>query len=145
MTAEYEFNLANLIRDVRLDLDVPDLPISIGASGMAGYEPGRRADIVAAQMAVSDPKKYPEFDGTVATVDTRPFSRDPYPASPSDLGYHWNNNCESYWLVGKGMGQAMVELVLRKEHAERNAIGEKSALGLGEVGLGEWIDPLRTE
>lgn len=115
MTAEYEFNLANLIRDVRNDLDVPDLPISIGASGMAGYEPGRRADIVAAQMAVSDPTKYPEFDGTVATVDTRPFCRDPYPASPSDLGYHWNNNAEAYWLVGHGMGQAMVQLVMRKE------------------------------
>ena len=88
MTAEYEHNLANLIRDIRVDLDVPGLPVSIGASGMAGREPGRRADIVAAQMAVSDPSKYPEFDGTVATVDTRPFYRDPYPASPSDLGYH---------------------------------------------------------
>ena len=66
-------------------------------------------------MAVSDLTKYPEFDGTVATVDTRPFCRDPYPASPSDLGYHWNNNAEAYWLVGKGMGQAIVELVLRRE------------------------------
>ena len=118
MTAEYEYNLANLIRDVRLDLDVPGLPVSIGASGMAGREPGRRADIVAAQMAVADPKKYPEFDGTVATVDTRPFYRDPYPASPSDLVYHWHNSAESYWLVGKGMGKAIVELVLRREMKE---------------------------
>ena len=127
MTAEYEYNLANLIRDVRRDLEVPDLPISIGASGMAGYEPGRRADIVAAQMAVSDPNKYPDFDGTVATVDTRPYCRDPYPASPSDLGYHWNNNAESYWLVGKSMGQAMVELVLRRE-AVGDIMEEKNVL-----------------
>ena len=133
MTAEYEHNLANLIRDVRLDLDVPDLPVSIGASGMAGYEPGRRADIVAAQMAVSDPQKYPEFDGTVATVDTRPFWREPYPASPSDLGYHWNNNAESYWLVGKGMGQAMVELVLRREAREEMLVVGEETRGMRPV------------
>ena len=137
MTAEYEYNLANLIRDIRLDLDVPDLPVSIGASGMAGYEPGRRADIVSAQMAVSDPNEYPEFDGTVATVDTRPYCRDPYPASPSDLGYHWNNNAEAYWLVGKGIGQAMVELVLRKEIAERNVVGETNLLGLSSIASSE--------
>mmetsp|Transcript_22489 Transcript_22489/g.46679 ORF Transcript_22489/g.46679 Transcript_22489/m.46679 type:complete len:377 (+) Transcript_22489:474-1604(+) len=119
MTAEYESNLANLIRDVRIDFGVPDLPVSIGASGMAGYEPGRRADIVTAQLAVADGDRYPEFDGNVASVDTRPYCRDPSPASPSDLGYHWNNNCESYWLVGKSMGLAMVELVLRSEGRRR--------------------------
>ena len=94
MVAEYESNLVNLIRDIRVDLGVSNLPISIGVSGMSGNEPGRRADIVEAQLAVADPKKYPEFEGTVASVDTRPFRRDSYPASPSDLGYHWNNNCE---------------------------------------------------
>ena len=116
MTAEYEYNLANLIRDVRIDLGVPNLPVSIGTSGMTGeYDTSRRADIVRAQLAVANKDKYPEFEGTVASVDTRPYSRDPSPASPSNFGFHWNNNCESYWLVGKGMGLAMAELVLRQE------------------------------
>ena len=32
--------------------------------------------------------------------------------------YAGNNNAESYWLVGKGMGEAIVELVLRREMKE---------------------------
>jgi len=33
---EYEFNLANLIRDVREDLDAPMIPIIIGGMGQFG-------------------------------------------------------------------------------------------------------------
>lgn len=33
---EYEFNLANLIRDVRDDLDVPTMPFIIGGMGQKG-------------------------------------------------------------------------------------------------------------
>jgi len=114
MTAEYEYNLANLIRDVRTDLGVPDLPISIGVSGMNGWNPSnkyestRRTDIVNAQLAVA---KYPEFEGTVASVETRDFYREKEPVSPGNQIYHWNNNCESYWLIGKAMGEAMVDLI----------------------------------
>ena len=35
-----------------------------------------------------------------------------------------NNNAESYWLVGKGMGKAIVELVLRREMKE--LVGERT-------------------
>ena len=37
MSAEYEYNLANLIRDVRHDLGVPDLPVTIAVSGFEGF------------------------------------------------------------------------------------------------------------
>ena len=124
MTAEYESNLANLIRDVRTDLGVPDLPVSIGVSGMNGWKdppshdnidepPDRRTAIIAAQFAVANATLYPEFKGTVASVETRSFHRPPKPASPGDQVYHWNNNCESYWLIGKAMGQAMINLIRR--------------------------------
>jgi hypothetical protein len=33
---EYEFNLANLIRDVRDDLDAPMMPFVIGGMGQLG-------------------------------------------------------------------------------------------------------------
>ena len=38
MTAEYETNLANFIRDIRQDLGVPNLLVAIGVFGMTGYD-----------------------------------------------------------------------------------------------------------
>ena len=113
MTAEYETNLANLIRDVRTDLGVPNLPVSIGVSGFNGWKDdhGRRDAIIAAQLAVANSTKYPEFAGTVATAETRGFARPPLPESPGTQIYHWNNNCETYWLIGQAMGEAMVQLL----------------------------------
>jgi len=116
---EYESNLANLIRDVRTDLGIPDLPFSIGVSGMNGWNGNdRRTRIIEAQMAVADPQKYPEFEGTVASVETRDFFRDK-PDSPGDQIYHWNNNCESYWLIGEAMGKAMVGLLRNKNNKNK--------------------------
>jgi hypothetical protein len=116
MTNEYEFNLVNLIRDVRRDLNVPNLPFVIGVSGFNGYHPdhGRRDAIVAAQLAVANATRYPEFDGTVSSVDTRAFQRGPLPESPGTQVYHWNNNCETYWLIGEAMGHGMLELLSRE-------------------------------
>jgi hypothetical protein len=121
MTAEYESNLANLIRDVRTDLGVPDVPISIGVSGMNGWHPdsSKRNDIVNAQLAVANATKYPEFEGTVASVETRDFYRDKIPVSPGDQIYHWNNNCESYWLIGQAMGEAMIDLIRNNKNKKR--------------------------
>ncbi len=58
----------------------------------------------------SDPKKHPEFAGTVASVETRGSSR-PVKESASNFDYHWNHNGESHYLVGEAMGQAMVKLL----------------------------------
>jgi hypothetical protein len=120
-TAHYERNMANFIRDVRHDLGVPNLPVVIGVSGMTGYQHSnpQRDAIIAAQFAVANTNAYPEFAGTVATVETRDFARGPPPHSPGDQIYHWNNNCESYWLIGKAMGQAMVELLQTKEQQDQ--------------------------
>jgi hypothetical protein len=111
--ADYEKNLANFIRDVRKDLNVSDLPIAIASSGMESIKTNEKVEeVVHAEIAVA---KYPEFNGTVTTVDTRGFRRKPPPASPGDEIYHWYNNCESYWLIGTSLGNAMVELVRRRE------------------------------
>jgi len=101
---------------------VPDLPVSIGVSGMNGWEPHDpdRSAIIAAQFAVSNATLYPEFVGTVASVETRNFFRPAKPASPGNQIYHWNNNCESYWLIGKAMGEAMINLIHSKNGGADN-------------------------
>ena len=131
-TGEYESNLANLIRDVRVDLGIPDLPVSIGVSGMNGWHPSDpiRTQIAEAQLAVADPNKYPEFAGTVATVETRDFFRE-VSESPGDQIYHWNNNCESYWLIGQAMGEAMVKMILNKESSEQGDMNDRENLQSG--------------
>ncbi len=107
--AEYERNLANLVRDLRKDLGVEKLPVVIATSGFGGWENTnqRRLGIMNAQLAVA---KYPEFQGNVAAVDTRDFFRPPE-ASPSRAGYHWNHNAETHMLIGDAMGRAMIDLL----------------------------------
>ncbi|WP_246539524.1 sialate O-acetylesterase [Telmatocola sphagniphila] len=105
---EYEKNLANFIRDIRKDLEVKDLPFVIAETGMSGTEEKhpRALSLMKAQAAVAE---YEEFKGNVAFVGTRSFWRDK-DVSPSGQAYHWNNNAESYYLIGEAMGNAMVKL-----------------------------------
>jgi len=109
---EYEYNLANLIRDLRKDLNVPNLPFVLASTGMSGWgETNSRAlSLMAAQAAVADPAKYPEFAGNVGFVETRDFWRDAS-VSPANQGYHWNQNAETLYLIGQGMGESMAALV----------------------------------
>ncbi len=105
----YEKNLANFIRDVRKDLDAPELPFVIGGSGFGGWgqKIDRRLMIMNAQEAVT---KYDEFKDDTKYVETRSFFRDG-PVSPRPIRYHWCCNAQSYWLIGDAMGKAMVELL----------------------------------
>lgn len=105
---EYEKNLANFIRDIRKDLGVPKLPFVIAETGMSGKaeKHPRALSLMRAQTAVA---KYKEFKGNVAFVGTKDFWR-PKELSPSGQGYHWNTNAETYYLIGQGMGEAMLRL-----------------------------------
>ena len=111
MVDEYAANMANLIRDLRKDLGVKDLPVVIANTGMIGMEAtGIRAELCEIQLKMADEKVMPEFAGTIAAIETRPFAR-PANQSPSGFGYHWNHNAESHFLLGDAMGAAMVELL----------------------------------
>jgi alpha-galactosidase len=105
----YEENLACFIRDARKELGVPDLPFVIAETGMSGHEEKhpRALSLMAAQAAVAERE---EFRGNVAFVGTRDFYR-PKELSPTGQAYHWNNNAETYYLIGEGMGRAMLELL----------------------------------
>jgi alpha-galactosidase len=106
---QYEQNLANFIRDIRKDLEAPKLPFVIAETGMSGFEEKhpRAVSLMKAQAAVA---KHEEFQGNVAFVGTRGFYR-PKEVSPSGQAYHWNSNAETYYLIGDGMGKAMLRLL----------------------------------
>ena len=105
----YEHNMIQFIKDIRRDLKEPALPFVIAETGMSGPEEkhSRAMSLMAAQKAVAD---LPEFKGNVAFVSTRDFYR-PANESPSSQAYHWNNNAETYYLIGEHMGHAMVRLL----------------------------------
>lgn len=117
MTAAYQKNLANLIKDLRKDLDAPHLPVVVAAlcpsssSGGRYVLPQNLKKIYNAQMAVGDSKQYPEFAGNVISLDT---SSDVSPPnlcpeglpSPTNFG----GNAESYLKLGERMANALLQL-----------------------------------
>ena len=98
--AQYEENFANLIRDLRKEFSVPDMPFVIAETGNCGNMKFRKAQAASAER--------PEFKGQGRFVPTAGFIR-PEPAF--DKGYHWHGSAESYFLIGTAMGKAMAELV----------------------------------
>ena len=104
---EYETHLANLIRDLRKDLDRPSLPVVIGETGQGGPDEKhpRALSLMRAQGAVA---RYDEFAGTVRLVGTRRF----YDDDPKhDGGYHFFGNAENFFAIGHALGQGMLELL----------------------------------
>ena len=105
----YQENLARMIKDLRKDLQLPLLPFVIAETGMSGVNEThpRAVSLMKAQAAVA---KMPEFVGNVSFVPTRTYFR-PKEESPSGQSYHWNTNAQTYFLIGDGMGKAMIKLV----------------------------------
>lgn len=110
--AEYEANMVNFIRDMRKDLNAPQLPFVIAETGMNGPTEThpRPLSLMKAQAAAA---ARPEFEGNVVFVKTQRFWRD-VSESPTGQGYHWNTNAETYYLIGEAMGQAMWKLINTK-------------------------------
>ena len=125
--ADYEKNLTNLINDVRAEFKAPKMPAVVATVGFGGYDMADKfLQILKTQMAVGDPKKHPEFAGTVASVDTRDFWRE-VDESPMSQDYHYNRNAETYMLVGDALGRAMVNLLGGKAEALPQAARPKPA------------------
>jgi len=111
LIAEYEKNMVNMINDVRKEFKTPKMPAVVATVGFGGHNMADKfVKILEAQMAVGDPKKHPEFAGTVASVDTRDFWRE-VDESPKGQDYHYNRNAETYMLIGDALGRAMVGLL----------------------------------
>ena len=111
----YEQNLVRLIKSLRGEFKAPDAPFAIATIGFGGWDMAGDAVTVAnAQLAVSGEKgKYPEFKGNVKTVEIRDFWR-PAAQSPKEQDFHYNQNAETYMLVGEALGKGMVGLLEKK-------------------------------
>jgi len=110
--SRYEQNLVHLIKTLRKEFDAPRAPFVIATIGFGGWDMSGPHKIVAdAQLAVSGDKgKYPEFRGNVLTVESRGFWR-AADVSPRNQGFHYNQNAETYMLVGEALGQGMLKLL----------------------------------
>jgi Carbohydrate esterase, sialic acid-specific acetylesterase/PhoD-like phosphatase len=124
--SEYESNMTHFIKDMRKDLGTPKLPFVIAETGMTGPEEThpRALSLMKAQEAVAG---HPEFQGNVAFVGTRGFRR-PQEQSPTQQGYHWNSNAETYYLIGQSMGRAMQQLQVAKTVSSRVAVADRVSI-----------------
>ena len=110
-STEYKNNLPDLINDLRTVFNKPNLPFVIASTGMATGAPGPFGTYTAVEqaqlwVAAGQPAK----PANVLNTDTRPFWR-AATASPLDQGHHWNHNAESYFLIGKSLGDNMLDLL----------------------------------
>ena len=122
--AEYTEWTAAMIKDLRHDLDAPDLPVVIGEVGTVGVD--NRGDFQAAQAAIA---RLPEFEGTVVFVETAQYL-DPVAVQwfeeglwrqgeegmakwntvGNDRPYHYYGSGKTFFLKGVAFGEAMLNL-----------------------------------
>lgn len=123
-TAAYAENMAQFIRDVRRDLDAPELPFVIGQLGVGGpddKEPKKDA-FKAAQAA---PASLPEFKDNLAVVKTDQYwdetaqavfdkgwreNLEAWEKVGSDYPYHYLGSARTYSDIGRAFAQALLQL-----------------------------------
>jgi alpha-galactosidase len=103
---EYTSNMAHFIRDIRKDLELPNLPVVIGVVGHGGDKPDKPGiEMRAAQTA---PAEMPEFKGNVLAVPMAPYWD---PTTKYDGGYHYNGSARFFYQAGEALGKGMLELL----------------------------------
>ena len=124
-TAAYTANLAQMIRDLRTDLDAPDCPVVIGELGVHGDRAkGGMLVFRAAQAAVAE---QPDLKGNVRFVRTAEYydriahelyeqdvwkgpSKERFYRIASDRPYHYLGSGRTQFLMGKAFADAMVQM-----------------------------------
>ena len=107
LAGRYEENLVNLVAALRKEFNAPNAKFVCATLGQTSKEnaSGNEKLLLEAKLALSDPAKHPELQGSVATVYTNPLSMG------SSSNAHYGGNAKTYMNVGLGMGGAMVELL----------------------------------
>lgn len=115
----YARNLAQLIQTLRTDFNAPDAPFVVGTVGFGGFDGmnDNFKEIANAQLAVSDPARFPQFKGNVKTVETRGFWKSAE-ESPKNQDFHYHQNGEVYYNVGTAFGKGMIELIKERASAQ---------------------------
>lgn len=126
---EYASNLRHLIRDVRQDLQAPQLPFVIAVMGQNGSQPAKGA-MLTIQQAQLSMETLPEFQGNVKAVRTDLLvdkaAEELYPTwrenvaewekRGSDFGFHYLGSAIWFTRIGHELGVALLQL-LPKEPA----------------------------
>ena len=130
---QYEENMVNFIKDIRRDLDAPNLPVVIGELGVGGEESARKNPRMAGiRKAQAAPAQRPEFQGTVAVVATSKYwdqeadaflkkhwikqkwsseeAKQQFEKMGSQPPYHYLGSAKIYSLIGYGFAEAMTKL-----------------------------------
>jgi alpha-galactosidase len=121
---EYASNMKHFIKDVRKDLNAPNLPFVIAAMGQNGSKPadGAMLTIREAQLSMND---VPEFKGNVKAFRTDVLvdkaAEELYPTwqknfeqwklTGGDRGYHYLGSAIWFTRIGHAMGESMIELL----------------------------------
>lgn len=109
---EYEQNLVHLIRDVRKELNAPNLPVIVGELTGAWVKGDENWE--ALRKAQRDATLRSEFKGNVLFVPTREFVRKAEDSPNPSHGHHEFGNAETYFLVGNALGMGMKRLLQQK-------------------------------
>lgn len=108
---EYAQNLINLVKDLREEFKLPNMPAVVGQLGNGGPAkgPGDMANFRKAQEEGTKQIKNALF------VKTTDFAR-PAELSPNTgHGHHWFGNAESYFLIGDALGEGMKSLMKQEQ------------------------------
>jgi len=121
--ANYGKHLANLIKDVRKELNTPNLPVVVGLLGQNGFKEakGGMADVKKHQWEV---QFLPEFKGNVKSIKTDVFwdkaADTAYPTWKqnfekwkligSDRPYHYLGSTLTFSDIGKAMAETLLEM-----------------------------------
>lgn len=123
--ADYTKWLAQFIRDVRKDLDAPQMPFIIGELSTGGIP--SRGDF---QIAQAQTAKLPEFQGRVVFVPTAEFydtaahelfvkgywkgteeQKAQWRAVGNDRPYHYLGSGKTYYLKGRAFAEALLKVL----------------------------------
>ncbi len=105
-----------LIQCLRKDYGAPNAKFVLATIAFGGWKlAGPGLTIANAQLAVGDPKKHPEFAGSVKCIEARDFWREADVSPNPRQGHHYNRNAETYMEVGLALGCAMADLLKKEE------------------------------
>lgn len=121
---EYAQNMTFFIKDVRKDLNAPDMPFVIAAIGTNGSNPAQGGGLAVqnAQMSMND---VPEFKGNVKAFRTdllvdkkaeelyKDWNKhvEEWKKVGSDRAYHYLGSAIWYTRIGHAAGEAMLEMM----------------------------------
>ncbi len=105
---EYADNLVNLAKDVRAQLNQPNLPFIVGELGNSGkIDNPNRSEAIFRKTQKEGTQKIPN----AIFVETAHFSRPKNQSPNPSHGHHWFGNAESYFLIGDALGKATLKLL----------------------------------